>query len=65
MQLVQHTYSDKPARYYIDGKRVSRETYELTVIKARMQGKDHSCFHTKAEPYGQGMFHRVNYSSIN
>ncbi len=65
MQLIQHLYSDKAARYYIDGRRVSRDKYEHTIIKARIAGQQLCCFHTRAKQYGQGLFHRINYSSIN
>lgn len=59
--LTQHTYSNKPPRYYIDGVRVSRDAYELHVQMARMYGT-YDCFRTVCKPYGNGMFHRINYS---
>lgn len=64
MQLIQHRYSDKPGRYYIDGRRVSREAYETTIITARMNNLDHGCFMTKCKEIDNGRFHRINYSTI-
>lgn len=28
MELIEHRYSDRPARFYVDGVRVSRERWE-------------------------------------
>lgn len=65
MELVEHRYSDKQPRFYIDGKRISAEKWEWTHIMANLKDKQLSCFHTVAKPYGIGCFHRINYSSIN
>ena len=63
-QLTEHRYSDRPARYYIDGRRVSRNTYETAIITARMKCRDHGCFSTKCKPLSRGRFHRINRSCI-
>lgn len=65
MQLVEHRYSDKPARFYIDGVRVSRDKWEHVHVLANIQGKRLECFKTRAFPYGEGNTHRINYSCIN
>ncbi|WP_226019357.1 hypothetical protein [Novosphingobium sp. FKTRR1] len=64
MQLIEHRYSDKPARYYINSRRVSRDTYELAIVTARIKGQQHSCFMTKCKEASNGRFHRVNYSTL-
>lgn len=53
-QLTQHAYScgTKPRRYYVDGKRVSRDDYEFTVALAEQEGRQLNSFFTKAKPYG-------------
>jgi hypothetical protein len=62
--LVEHLYSDKPGRYYIDGRRVSRDAYETAITTARMENRDHGCFMTKCKEIDNGRFHRINYSTI-
>ncbi len=46
-------------RYYSDGKRISREAYDLLIINARMQNRSHDCF--VSHPRGHI---RRNYSCI-
>lgn len=53
---------DKPARYFANGKRVSRDEFER--IKARALRDGHlDCFHTKAKQLPGGKFRRVNLST--
>lgn len=58
MQLTQWLYPDQPARFYIDGKRVSRDRFE----QVRNTATRLECFHTRAFPQPGGTFKRVNYS---
>lgn len=46
MQLLEVRRDDKPARYYIDGKRVSKEDYEYQITLARIDNRQHQCFTT-------------------
>lgn len=64
MQMLEIRYPDKPPRYFIAGRRVSAETWELTIIKANMQNKRRDCFHTKCKDLGGGNFKRYNYSHL-
>jgi len=54
----------KPGKYYIDGKRKSRDVYEHYILVREMKGKRLNCFHTKAIPLEGGRIKRYNYSSI-
>jgi len=60
--LLQVRYPDKPTRFFIDGKRVSRERFEHMETQARMFGRL-ECFNTRAIPLPGGTFKRFNYST--
>lgn len=65
MNLTQHSYSDRPSRYFIDGRRVSRERYECEIIGARIFGDQHCSFHTQRIKAPPGREHWVHFSTIN
>ncbi|MBI2240310.1 MAG: hypothetical protein HYU59_05840 [Magnetospirillum gryphiswaldense] len=60
--LTEVRYPDKPARYFVDGKRVSKDAYEALTTRARMFGRL-ECFSTRAVPLPDGTFKRFNYST--
>lgn len=64
MRLLEVRYPDKPARYFINGRRVSRDDWDYTNIIADKRGKRRDCFQTKSKDLGGGQFKRYNYSSI-
>lgn len=61
-QLIQTTTPDKPSRYSANGKRISKEAYDLITQQARMYGQ-HDTFQTKSIELEGGIFKRKNYSS--
>lgn len=63
MELVEHRYSDKPARFYVDGVRVSRARWEALTDRAHREGTLCNLW-TRAHPYGQGCTHSINGSTI-
>lgn len=66
MQLTHHDYARRaPARYFVDGKRVCRDRYELMILIARIANKQHSSFLTVRRKGQSGRMHYVHYSSIN
>lgn len=65
MQLIHHQYSDRVARYFIDGKRVSRTAFDHVVAQARSSGGQHACFLTLRRKAPPGREHYVHYSSIS
>lgn len=65
MNLIKHSYGGrKPARYYIDGKRVSRKRYELVLIQARLAGWQHCSFWGRALSTQPGSEHYLYGSSL-
>ncbi len=54
--------ADMETRFTVDGKRVSRETFEDIERMARMFGRI-DCFHTRAIPKPCGKTRRWNYST--
>lgn len=67
MQLIHHAYGDvaKADRYFIDGKRVSQDAFEIVLIKARISGHQHGCFLTRRRKAPIAGAHRVFYSTIS
>lgn len=65
MELAEHSYANKPSRYYIDGKRVSYDHYDYVRILARISGWQHCCFLTRSRKAPPGEEHYVHTSSIN
>jgi hypothetical protein len=63
VQSVTHTGGGQDSRYYIDGKRVSFETFDSLRSAAFMFGMM-DCFLTKAHPVDGHRTRRVNYSRI-
>lgn len=58
-QLSETAGADMAARFYVDGRRVSRAAYQA--IKDSAQRLD--CFATKARQLPGGRFRRTNYVS--
>jgi len=57
MQFIEHIGADIPARFYIDGKRVSRRDYDAAKDScARLD-----CFATKGKQLPGGLIRRTNY----
>lgn len=63
-QLREVRTCDKPARYYIDGKRVDKQFYEYFILREQLAGKQLNSFFTRAKDLGNGMVKRWNYSCI-
>lgn len=63
MQLIHHHYAGRPARYYIDGKRVSRHAYDYAIIRARIRQRPHRCFVTRILRSAPDL-HVVHYSTL-
>lgn len=65
MQLIQHVYGGgRPPRFYIDGRRVSPDTYDLALIKARIAGWQHCAFLTRYVSRDADSAHTIHYSLI-
>lgn len=60
-QLTEHNGGGFPARYHVDGKRVSKTTFDTIRDKAFRDGRL-DCFQTKCRPIGNGEFRRTNWS---
>lgn len=66
MNLIKHSYGGRThARYYIDGKRVTRERYERTIIEAGIAGWQHCAFWGRVLCSKPGREHYLYGSSIN
>lgn len=61
-QIAEHTGGDMPARFYIDGKRVSRAAMQDLKDKAYSHGRL-ECFQTVGKERPGGRTRRVNYST--
>lgn len=61
-EITEHTGANMPARFYIDGKRVSREAVEDLKTRARMYGRL-ECFHTSGTEKPGGRTRRTNRST--
>lgn len=59
--LLEVRYPDKPARFFANGKRISRDEWERIHIRANIDGRL-DCFSTRAIPQPGGTFKRFNYS---
>ena len=65
MQLIEHSYgSRKPSRYYLDGRRVSREAYETAILVNRIGQGQHRCFMTKVLDNAPDREHVVHMSML-
>ena len=65
MQLKQHSYQGrKPSRYYLDGRRVSRDAYENAILINRIGHGQHGCFQTKVLNDSPGREHVVYFSVL-
>ena len=63
-QLVQVLRSDgRPARFYVNSRRVSKAQYEHQLLRGRMHGQI-ECLTTKAKQLPGGHFKRWNYTSV-
>lgn len=60
-KLIQTLTTGKPARYSVDGKRVSKETYEYISTRTHTYGRM-ECISTMAWPIDNGGIKRKNYS---
>ncbi|OYW55486.1 MAG: hypothetical protein B7Y80_16920 [Hyphomicrobium sp. 32-62-53] len=66
MQLIKHDYGGrKPARYYIDSRRVARDAYELAILENRVGHGQHCCFVTKIINRVPGFQHSVHFSCLS
>lgn len=65
MQLIKHCYGGrKPSRYYINSRRVSRETFERAILGNRIGHGQHGCFITEVLSDKPGSEHFVQYASL-
>ncbi|MEQ1717550.1 MAG: hypothetical protein ABL907_16495 [Hyphomicrobium sp.] len=65
MQLIKHCYGGrKPSRYYLDSRRVSRETYEHAILVNRIDHGQHCGFVTKVLSDKPGSEHIVQCSCL-
>ena len=62
-QLTDHKGADMPARFYIDGVRVSRERYEHIEQQGYTFGRVDT-FHTVGKPQPRGRTRRTNYKRV-
>ena len=53
-EMVRHVGADMPARYYQDGRRVSRGHYEHLMHKAHTAGRV-DCLHTRGRNVGRSV----------
>jgi hypothetical protein len=58
MNLWSTQRDEGPIRTYVNGRRVSREAYELILIAARIKGDHQHSFWTQRERRGQGLIVR-------
>lgn len=58
MQLIEHNYSNKPPRFYVDGIRVPKYKIEYIKDTHRLD-----CMSTKCKFDDKGNCHRVNYTT--
>jgi hypothetical protein len=63
MELRQTMNPDRPARYYADGKRITKAEYDRLFNKANLHGHA-DCFATKCRQLPGGKFQRTNYVSV-
>lgn len=59
--MLEVRYPDKPPRYFVNGRRVPVDHYNLIREQALMFGRL-DCFSTKAVQVNRGKFKRFNYS---
>ena len=64
MQLLRVTYSHKPARYYVDGRRVTRDSYWDSVDARERAGGRLNSFSTRTSYDAAGNATARHYSSI-
>lgn len=64
MNLCEVRTTGKPARFHINGKRVSRAEWERVTDQAHSEGTL-CCFSTRAKPITGGGVKRWNYSVIS
>ena len=62
-RLTDHKGAGMTARFYINGRRVSRERYELIEQMGYTNGRV-DCFHTSAKPVDGGKTRRSNYKTV-
>lgn len=66
MQLIEHSYGGrKPARYYIDSRRVGHDAYHYEILINRIGNGQHSCFQTRVLCLTPGAEHTVHYSCLS
>lgn len=64
MQLTHHAYSDRPHRYYIDGRRVDRDAYDLALMKGRIAHAQLCCLLTRRAKAPTGAQHYIHSASL-
>lgn len=66
MQLIKHSYGGrKRSRYYLDSRRVNRETYDRAILVNRIGHGQHGCFITKVLSDKPGSEHIVQYACLS
>lgn len=60
MDMIEHTGGGMAARYFIDGKRVSRATFQAVKRLAHMTPNGLAAFWTRGRQVGDGQIRRVN-----
>jgi len=61
-ELSDHEGAGMQARFYVNGKRVSRDEFETIETRAYMSGRLHT-FHTIGKPIAGGKIRRINYKT--
>lgn len=64
MNLLRVSHSQRPARFYIDGRRVSRDGYCDQVDAAAREGRTQNSFCSRTTLHRDGQATRRDYSSI-
>lgn len=61
--MTDHKGADMPARFYIDGVRVSREKFEDIKDRGHREGRV-NCFHTSGREIAGGKTRRTNHCTV-
>lgn len=64
MQLIRVTYSGKPGRYYVNGRRVTRDSYWESVDAAEFNGARLNSFQTRTSYDSAGNATARHYSCL-
>lgn len=64
MNLTRHTYSRKPSRYYVDGRRVSRDAYWDAIDAGERAGRSLNSMTTRTSYDDTGAAHAIHHSCL-